>query len=229
MINRQDAERIAAEWARRESVRRGYECTPMVSEFDLGYVVWTKEPPAVLPMPGDGITTVIDKESGEISSWPGLPPPVVQEMYRQRRSSVVAAVKTADPAIELRRNAHRRPTPTIAAHVTLRYDQYVARGAKGDQELRHHRLVQDYLDDLPAGHLVRGGERHAELIVLSDILHEYEHRNARTGQPPLTEEAARTLLRDAQAEFFHVRDAGDTFGGQPARQCESLIMFLVYL
>ena len=50
MISRQDAEQIAAEWARRESVRRGYECTPMMSEFDLGYVVWTKEPPAVLPM-----------------------------------------------------------------------------------------------------------------------------------------------------------------------------------
>jgi hypothetical protein len=228
MISRQDAEQIAAEWARRESVRRGYECTPMMSEFDLGYVVWTKEPPAVLPMPGDGITTVIDKESGEISSWPGLPPQVVEQMYRQRRDSIVAAVRTADPEVELRRNARRRPVPTVAAHVTLRYDQFVARGAKGDQTLRHHRLVRDYLDDLPDGHLVRGGDRHAELIVLSDILHEYDQRNARTGQPPLTEETARILLRDAQVEFFHVRDAGDPLGGQPARPCESCIKTLVY-
>jgi len=228
MISRHDAEQIAAEWARRESVRRGYECTPMLSEFDIGYVVWTKEPPSVLPMPGDGTTTVIDKETGEISSWPGLPPLVVQDIYRRRRGAVVAEVRTADPAVELRRNARRHPTPTIAAHVTLRYEQHVARGAKGDQELRHHRLVRDYLDDLPAGHLVRGGERHAELLVLSDILHEYDRRHARSGEPPLTEEAARRLLRDAQVEFFHVRDAGDPLGGQPARPCESCIKALVY-
>ena len=37
MIDRQEAERVAAAWARRESVRRGYECTPMLVEFDLGY------------------------------------------------------------------------------------------------------------------------------------------------------------------------------------------------
>jgi hypothetical protein len=192
-------------------------------------VVWTKEPSSVLPMPGDGITTVIDRQTGELSSWPGLPPMVVQDMYRRKRDAVVAEVRTADPAVELRRNGRRHPTPTVAAHVTLRYDQYVARGAKGDQQLRHHRLVRDYLDDLPAGHLVRGGERHAELVVLSDILHEYDRRNARSGQPPLTEESARTLLRDAQVEFFHVRDAGDPLGGQPARPCESCTKALVYI
>ena len=104
----------------------------------------------------------------------------------------------------------------------------VARGAKGDQELRHHHLVRTTSTTCPAGHLVRGGERHAELVVLSDILHDYDNRNARTGQPPLTEETARTLLRDAQVEFFHVRDAGDPLGGQPARPCESCIKALVY-
>jgi hypothetical protein len=222
MISRQEAEQIATEWARRESRRRGYDLTPMLSEFDLGYVVWAKEPATVLPMPGDGITTVIDKETGDISSWPGLPPMVVQDLYRQRRATVVRPVRTTDPAVELRRNARRRPTPAAVAHVTLRYKEYVARGAKGDQELRHHRLVRDYLDDLPAGHLVRGGERHAELIVLSDILHAVDTDGE------LTEEVARRLLRDANLEVLQVREPGDPAGGQPMQPCESCVKALVY-
>lgn len=228
MIDRDEAEQIATEWARRESVRRGYECTPMLSEFELGYVVWTKEPSTVLPMPGDGTTTVIDKETGHLSTWPGLPPSVVQETYRQRRTAIVSPTRTADPAVELRRNVRRRPTPTVAAHVTLGYQQYVARGAKGDQELRHHLLVQDYLDDLPEGHLVRGGERHAELIVLSDVLYALDRERLARGGAALTEEAARHLLRDAQLEVLHVREPGDPLGGQPARPCESCIKALVY-
>jgi hypothetical protein len=228
MIEREEAERIATEWARRESARRGYECTPMMSEFDLGYVVWTKEPSSVLPMPGDGTTTVIDKETGRLSTWPGLPPLVVQETYRRRRAAIVAPARTADPAAELRRDARRRPTPTVAAHLTLRYQQYVARGAKGDQELRHHRLVRDYLDDLPAGHLVRGGERHAELIVLSDVLHALDRDRLAQGGAPLTEPEARESLRNCQLDVLHVRESGDPAGGQPVRPCESCVKALVY-
>jgi hypothetical protein len=228
MIDRNEAEQIATEWARRESVRRGYECAPMLSEFDLGYVVWTKEPSTVLPMPGDGTTTVIDKETGHLSTWPGLPPMVVQETYRRRRAAIVSPVRTTDPAVELRRNVRRRPTPAVAAHITLRDRQYVARGAKGDQELRHHRLVRDYLDDLPAGHLVRGGDRHAELIVLSDVLHALDSERAGRGAEPLTEEEARGVLRDARLEVLHVREPGDPLGAQPARPCESCVKALVY-
>jgi SUKH-3 immunity protein/YwqJ-like deaminase len=228
MISRQEAEQIATEWARRESARRGYECTPMLSEFDVGYVVWTKEPTSVLPIPGDGTTTVIDKETGHVSSWPGLPPMVVQDNYRRKRASIVAPVRTADPAIELRRNVRRRPTPTVAAHLTLRHRQYVARGAKGDQRLKHHRLVRDYLDDLPDGHLVRGGDRHAELVVLSDVMHDQDRDRLARGQEPLTEEEARHVLRDARLDVLHVREPGDPVGGQPARPCESCVKALVY-
>ena len=52
MITREDAEEIAAGWARRESERRGYECAPMLSEFDLGFVVWTRQPREVATHPG---------------------------------------------------------------------------------------------------------------------------------------------------------------------------------
>jgi hypothetical protein len=228
MIDRHEAEQIATEWARRESIRRGYECTPMLAEFELGYVIWTKEPSTVLPMPGDGTTTVIDKETGHLSTWPGLPPMAVQETYRQRRAAIVTPVRTADPAVELRRNVRRRPTPAVAAHLTLRYQQYAARGAKGDQELRHHRLVRDYLDDLPPGHLVRGGDRHAELIVLSDVLHALDSERQGRGTEPLNEEEARQALRDAQLDVLHVRESGDPLGGQSLRPCESCVKALVY-
>jgi len=228
MIERDEAEQIATEWARRESVRRGYECTPMVSEFDLGYVVWTKEPSTVLPMPGDGTTTVIDKETGHLSTWPGLPPMVVQERYRQRRAAIVSPVRTTDPAVELRRNARRRPTPAVAAQLTLRYQQYTGRGAKGDQELGHHGLVRDYLDDLPPGHLVRGGDRHAELIALSDALHALDTDRRGRGAEPLTEESARQELRQVQLDVLHVREPGDPLGGQGVRPCESCVKALVY-
>ena len=104
----------------------------------------------------------------------------------------------------------------------------MARGAKGDQELGHHRLVRDYLDDLPEGHLVRGGERHAELIVLSDILHELDRERLSRGGQPLTEEQARLELCDAHLEVLRVREPGDPAGARPARPCESCLKALVY-
>ncbi|HYN97465.1 MAG TPA: SUKH-3 domain-containing protein [Pilimelia sp.] len=228
MIERGEAEAVAAQWARRESLRRGYECTPMLAEFDLGYVVWTKEPSSVLPMPGDGTVTVIDKETGTLSTWPGIPPVAVAARYRQSRPAIVGGVRTADPAAELRRTARRRPTPAAAARVTLRHIEYVAGGAKGDQRLRHHPLVRDYLDDLPPGHLARGGDRHAELIVLSDTLHAHDADRRAGGAAPVTHEEARKLLGGARLDVRHVREPGDPAGGQPARPCESCVTALVY-
>jgi hypothetical protein len=228
MISRQEAEAVAAEWARRESLRRGYECTPEVREFDLGYLVWTRPPAGVLPVPGDGTPTVIDRDTGELSSWPALPDETVQERYRRHRAGREGVVHTADPAVELRRSAHRLATPATVAHLTVERDRFVVRGAKGDQELRHHPLVREYLDDLPAGHLVRGGERHAELVAVSDALHEHDRRRTAAGQPPLGQEQAREALAGAVLEIFRVRDPGDPLGGPGQRACESCIRALVY-
>lgn len=228
MISRQEAERIAVEWARRETLRLGYECTPMISEFDLGFVVWWSPPAGVVATPGSGATTVIDRETGELSSWPSLPAPVVESMYREHRAGRVSSLRTVDPAVELRRNTHRSATPGGAAHLTVQYDQHIAHGVKGDVELRHHPLVADYLGDLPAGHLVRGGDRHAELVVVSDVLHEYDRRQAEAGRPPLTEESARELLGSSYLEVFRVREPGDPAGGPAERPCDSCVKALVY-
>src|SRR4051812_36963282 len=167
MITREDVEEIAAGWARGESERRGYECTPVISEFDLGFVVWTKQPPTVLPIPGDGARTVIDRATGALSTYPGVPANVIADLYRTHQPAVAARRRTVDPEVELRRNARRRPAPTTAAHLTLDGHLFIARGAKGDQQIDHHPLVAAQLAALPPAETVRGTERHAELIVLS--------------------------------------------------------------
>ena len=227
MITRADADAIAAGWARRESERRGYECAPMVSEFDLGFVVWTKQPPAVLPIPGDGGRTVIDRATGALTTWPSVPPDVVAGLYREHRPAVAARRRTVDPEVELRRDARRLPAPTTVAHLTVDGRLFRARGAKGDQRIGHHPLVRRHLDGVDPRALVRGAERHAELIVLSDVLHEADRIRAEAGVAPLTPDDARAWLRTAGFEAFFVREAGDPRAGQPARSCETCIVALV--
>ncbi len=251
MITRAEAEAIAAGWAQRESESRGYECLPEISEFDLGYVVWTRQPPAVLPSPGDHARTVIDRETGVLSTFPGIPAGVVADMYRERRPEIAARRRTVDPQVELRRNARRLASPTTVAHLTVDGRVLMARGAKGDQEIRHHPLVAARLRELEPGSTVRGTERHAELIVLSDALHEADRRQAgpheadpheadpheadrregdrREGErgAGLTLDAARELLRTAEFETFLIREQGDPLAGTPGRPCESCIGVLV--
>ena len=227
MITLRDAEEIAAGWARRESERRGHDCAPMVSEFDLGFVVWTRQPSAVLPIPGDGARTVIDRATGLLSTWPGIPPDVVAEMYREHRPSLAAGPRTLDPEVELRRNARRRPSPTSAAHITVDGRLFIGRGAKGDQEINHHRLVAQHLSGADPGTLVRGVERHAELIALSDLLHEADRARAEVDAPPVTLDEARAWPRTASFAAFWVRETGDPLAGQPSRPCESCIVALV--
>jgi hypothetical protein len=227
MITRADAEEIAAGWARSESERRGYECAPMISEFDLGFVVWTRQPASIRPIPGDGGRTVIDRVTGELTAWPGVPADVVAELYRDHQPVLAARRRTVDPEVELRRNARRVPAPTIAAHLTVDGRLFIARGAKGDQEIRHHPLVRAHLSTVDPGGLVRGAERHAELIVVSDALQEADRARAEAGRPLLTLAEARGWLRTAGFAAFHVRETGDPAGGAPARPCESCIVALV--
>jgi hypothetical protein len=151
----------------------------------------------------------------------------VAEMYRTHRAQIVEPPRTVDPEVEVRRNARRRPSPAVAAHITIDGRLFIGRGAKGDQDLRHHPLVQAYLDALPAGHLVRGGERHAELIVLSDVLHEADRVRAASGGAPVTLDEARRWLVNARFETFHIRERYDPIAGEPAEPCESCTLALV--
>ncbi|MEU6073220.1 SUKH-3 domain-containing protein [Micromonospora sp. NPDC047074] len=227
MIDRQQAEQLAAVWARRESQRLGFECRPTVDEFDLGYVITSTVSVEARTVPGDLPTTVVDKLTGEVTTWPRVPVDVVEQMYRRSRHAGPAAPRTVDPASQLLREIRRLPTPGTAAHLTVEGRLFRAQGAKGDVTLHHHPLVRAYLDELPPGHLVRGGDRHAELIVVSDVLHDHDHRRAAEGIAPLDMADAQALFQDARFEVFRVREPEDPHGGLADRPCDSCVDLLV--
>jgi SUKH-3 immunity protein of toxin-antitoxin system/YwqJ-like deaminase len=218
MITLAQAEEIAAGWARLETERRGYECTSVVSEFDLGYVVWTRRPGTEPAEPGDGGRTVIDRDLGLVTTWPAVPVETVAQLYRERHPDLSAQRRTVDPSVELLRGVRRRYSPTTAAHLTVAGRVFRARGAKGDQRIDHHPLIDGmFRAAAPHGELVRGCERHAELIVLSDALHEAE----RARSEPLTLETAREALRGSLFEAFYVREPGDPLAGARAIPCDT--------
>lgn len=222
MITREEAEAVAARWASNESEQRGYGCEPMLAEFDLGYVVWTRQPSTVLSVPGDGARTVIDRETGVLSTWPGVPPEEIAAIYRERRPTPPG---TVDPAVSLLRLTRRRPTPTTVAHLTVGDRLFRAQGAKGDQRINHHPLVIDRLDMLGAEAHVRGVDRHAELIAVSDALHDATRDRGRE----ITLDDARAWLTGAAFAAFLVRDQADPTAGQEHRPCETCIGVLVDL
>lgn len=258
MIDRQEAERIASEWARQETRRIGQECAATLDEFDAGYMLHRGGPVGPRALPDDGVVTVIDKETGTLTSWPGLPAPLVRRVYLEDQAGHAGAHRTVCPAAtpeagpeagpetspgagseaagggyatgsgrRAARSARRR-RPAAAARLTVQHEQHVAYGARGDVALRHHPLLRDHLSSRPAGWLVRGGDRHAELVVLSDALHEHDRRHAAAGQPPLTHESARELLSSAHLEVFRVREPDDPAGGVAERPCDSCVQVLVH-
>ncbi|HEX5202666.1 MAG TPA: SUKH-3 domain-containing protein [Actinoplanes sp.] len=207
MITRVEAEAIAARWARGEAEQRGYGCEPAIAEFDLGWVIWTRPPPGVLPLPGDGARTVIDRETGALSTWPAIPYETIAALYRTRRPRPSA---TVDPAVALRRAARRRPSPTTAAEVFVEGRVFRAQGAKGDQQINLHPRVAAALAGLPSAARVRGADRHAEIIAVSDALHE-------TGKV------------GGGFRAFRVREKADPDAGGPAPPCETCRAVLVDL
>ena len=217
MITRAEAEEIAARWARTESEQHGYVCEPMLDEFDLGFVIWTRRlsgPPAV---PGDGARTVIDRETGVVSTWPAVATEEIAAVYRERRPRPAG---TVDPEIALLRLTRRRPARTTVVHITAGDRLYRAQGANGDQAINHHPLIRTHLGELDEATIVRGAERHAELIALSDVLHDAAH--------DIDLGAARALLVDARFESHRVRDVGDPGASEVSRPCETCIQVLVH-
>jgi SUKH-3 immunity protein/YwqJ-like deaminase len=216
VITRAEAAGIAARWARSESDQRGYDCEPVLDEFDLGFVIWTRQPAAILPVPGDGARTVIDRETGVLSTWPSIPLDDLAARYRGRRP---APPRTVEPVAAIRRAAHRSPSPTSAAHLTVGGRLFRAQGAKGDQRIAHHPLVARYLSNVDEGARVRGAERHAELIALSEALF--------SAPSAITLDEARGWLIEAEFAAYLVRDTGDPLGGRPGRPCETCLVALV--
>ncbi|WP_430789238.1 SUKH-3 domain-containing protein [Actinoplanes sp. G11-F43] len=229
MITLAEARDIAGGWAHRQSFRRGYECTPHVDELTLGFAVWMRLPPQVRTQPGEDLTTIIDRETGRLTQWPPAPFDELDRLYTERRPAVIGPHRTSDPIAELRREAHRRVSPSVAAHVTLGGRLFRARGAKGDQELVHHPLVAQLLEAIPPPARIRGAERHAELLVVSDVLYAADKTRTSDALAPLSLDEARVLLSHGGFETFHIREEGDPRGGKPAPPCATCSAILVEL
>jgi YwqJ-like deaminase/SUKH-3 immunity protein len=203
LITRGDAALLVQSWAD-NAARSGGEWTPMLEEFELGYVVWVKPPDGVSLGLGASPRRVIDRDTGEVTTWGSVPADMVADQYRQHRQTFPAAPSTVDPVATIRRRASRPVSPNTAVHLMLGHDRRlrIAHGAKGDQELNHHPVVRAWLDSIPPGHLCRGAERHAEMIIISDVLHSYD---VTTGETTSLEQARRLFRNIIQFERIRVR------------------------
>ena len=229
MITRADADASAAARARAKSLDSGRAHRATVEEFDLGFlVVIAAVDVTVGPELGTGVT-VIDRETGRVSQWPNWPSDAVRQQYREKRDDVVGPPRTDDPEVRLRRETRRRPAPSIAAHATVDGRFYTATGAKGDQKLHHHHLVLESLAGQTPQERVRGCERHAELIVCSDVLHDVDRRRGLAGLAPLTGNEARRLFLESSFETFQIHAPGDPLAGRPNDPCESCTFVLTQL
>lgn len=109
MISQERLQEIARHWAVAETLRRGYECEPRLTEFPGGWVVWSPRPEGgPMPEPGSGETVIIDRETGALTVVPGLPPQVAMSRY----TGPAATAQAAYPALPL-------PTPPPGAVSTM--------------------------------------------------------------------------------------------------------------
>jgi hypothetical protein len=88
--------------------------------------------------------------------------------------------------------------------------------------------MREWLSAQPAQELVRGAARHAELIVVSQTLHDLDAVAVAQGRPRLTLDSARAVLSQRRLEVLHVRDAGDPLGGQNAGLCSTCVAGLIH-
>jgi len=220
MITREEAGQIAEKWVA-NSAPPEVSLTAAVHEFDLGYVVWGRQPPDSPPLFGAG-RGIIDRETGELSVWPSLPVEMVIEQFRAQRAERPPAPRTSDPAEQARRDLRRVATPANVTHLTAAGRLLIARSVKGDDEPNHHRLVRKFLDELAPEHRERGYDRCSEAAVLSDALHAEDARRAAAGEPPIRLDQARTdLFGGAGMVTFRVREHGDPVAGKTGPPCIS--------
>jgi SUKH-3 immunity protein/YwqJ-like deaminase len=226
LITRADAELLVNSWAEAAAERAGGgDWVGMLEEYDFGYVGWVKQPPEVRPEPGSGVRSVIDRDTGDVIPWGSIPAPMVADNYRAGRPPI--AVSTVDPVMRVREQARPGLKMNTAASITLSFDRRMrtAYGARGDYDLNHHPVVREFLAAQPPGHMSRGADRHADMILISDVLHAHD---AFSGAPT-TLETARRIIRGVQ-RFTTVRIRPPEAGsGGRAWQCYTCIAAWVHI
>jgi hypothetical protein len=226
MITRGEAERIAEKWVS-DSAPAGTSPTPIVHEFDLGYVVWTQQRPEDPPLIGAS-RGIIDRQTGEMSVWPSLPVEMVIKQFRERQATRPPTSWTWDPAEQARWDLRHVVTPTNVSHLRLADRLVISRSVKGDWEPRHHRLVLDFIrTGLAPDFRERGYERCSEAAALSDALHAEDGRRRQVGDQLITLEQARTdLFGGTDLVTYQVRESGDPVAGTTGPPCLSCALLL---
>lgn len=238
MISQEELDGIVRRWAVAESFERGYECEPRLDEFDKGWVVWAPYPVDQQGdmTPGSGLTHIIDRESGEITVIPGVPPVIARQIYQPRPSS---QTPPQDPAVSLAERQRRAALteaevvrytngqpyrlPQIAAELTVGDRVFTAVGHIADTTPGHHPLVWQVMSSLAPGNRNRGAERHAELIALSQALFAW------FGQNPADLDQVRSLLSTARLQLKAFAEGSDPYADNRAYSCHTVRSVFVAL
>lgn len=173
MATIEDAFALAERYAADATIRAGKPYQGLVEEFAHGWCVWAAplqrgDGP---PPPGAGAATVLDRETGKLAFFPAWSNEKIMERYEPRSAthhSWPPVARRADVLALL-------PGPArIAMALTKDNVTIAAASARGDAEPVHHPLVSGWLAAQPAGELVRGALRHADLILLSEVFRHAE-------------------------------------------------------
>jgi len=155
-----DARRLAERLASEASLRTGRPWRGFVEEFEHGWAVWTAPPVGDTPPIGLG-KTVLDKETGGVTHWPSWPTSVLATEYAAAAPKPRAAPQ-APGVLPLLTRERWIESPDGRV---WRAESWPAQAPPP-----HHPLVAQWLSEQDK--LVRGVERHAELLVLSAALHD---------------------------------------------------------
>ncbi|WP_432835373.1 YwqJ-related putative deaminase [Dactylosporangium sp. CA-092794] len=96
---------------------------------------------------------------------------------------------------------------------------------RGDTPPELHALIRRFLHELPVESRERYAGSCAEIVLVSDRLHEAERRLG----APLTPAAARAELWGARLSLVHIRERGDPMHGRPAPPCRGCTALLDWL
>ncbi|GAA4707070.1 YwqJ-related putative deaminase [Phytohabitans rumicis] len=217
MIDQWEAQLIAAPWVNQDK-SVGLVRTAGVHEFDLGYVFWRVLPPGESEDVGSG-RAVVDRRNGELTYWPSVPVPEVVEQYRAYREQVPVATLTWDPVVRARHLRVRAAFPENATHLRLPDGRVrISHSMRGEGTPRPHRLVAQFLDELPVAYRERGYERCSEVAAVSDALYAEEAKRS----ADVSLDSARTeVFRGADLVTYRIREPGDPTAGEPTPPCVS--------
>lgn len=185
-MNRKDAEERARRWV--ESVAPDAE--PVLYEFDRGWVISARFPPAMaypLGLP----SMILDRESGELVIGGTLPPEELAEWYK------------------------RDFQPPHTAELTIGDRRWTAESRPPGTDLFLHPIVSTFFDAMPADYREPGVEHSAEAIVFSEMFIAEEIARAEAGLPRLTLPIARETARGAKLKISPDPVSGTTVPSLP--------------